>query len=157
MKKITLEFLESENACGSGVKNVTSWNLLNLPADKFLEELIKHDRFDYANWLIIRLFTTNKQKVQYACFAAKQVLTIFETKYKNDDRPRKAIEAVEEYLKKSSSKTKQAATYAAAYNAYADAYNVCTAACAAHADAAAAHAEIKNKIIEYGIKILEEI
>jgi len=100
MKKITLKFLESIYACQSGISKVRDWGFLNLPADKFIKALMEHNRFDYANWLIVRVFSTKKKKVQYAVFAAKTVLNIYEEKYPNDDRPRKAIEAAENYLRK---------------------------------------------------------
>ena len=52
------------------------------------------------------------QKVQYAIFAAEQVIDIYEKKYPDDLRPRKAIEAAKSYLDNPCKKTK---AYAAAY------------------------------------------
>jgi len=66
------------------------------------------------------------QKVQYAVFAAEQVIDIYEKKYPDDERPRKAIKAAKDYLKSPSKKTKAAADAAA-----------CVAADVAAADAAA--------------------
>ena len=75
----------------------------------------------------------NNVRVLFAIFCAESVLDLFEKKYPNDDRPRKAIEATKEYLKNPIEKNAaHAAAYA--YAAYAHA--------AAHAayDAHTAHA-----------------
>jgi hypothetical protein len=89
-----------------------------------------------------------KQAVQYAIFAAEQVIDIYERKYPNDKRPRNAIEAAKAYLKNPSKKTKAyaadagyAATYAAGYGAgYAATYAAVAAAAAADAATYAADA-----------------
>jgi hypothetical protein len=145
MKTITTKFLESHNACSSGMTWVTENGLIGLPAKGFLNRLISGEKEQWGNWLIVRLMN-KKQKVQYAIFAAEQVINIFEKKYPDDDRPRKAIEVAKNYLNNPNKKTK-AAAYAAAYAAYA-AYAAADAAYAdddayaayAAADAAAAAA-----------------
>ncbi len=79
---------------------------------------------------------TKKQNVEIAIFAAKEVLGLFEEKYPDDDRPRKAIEAAENWLKNPTSEN-AAPAYAAA-DAAADA--AAAAAAYAAADAYAAYA-----------------
>lgn len=56
---------------------------------------------------------TKNDSVEIAIFAAEQVIEVFEKKYPNDDRPRKAIEAAKAWSKDPSDKNKKAA-YAAA-------------------------------------------
>ena len=46
------------------------------------------------------------QKVQYAIFAAEKVIYLFENKYPDDGRPRKAIEAAKKYVKNPCKKLK---------------------------------------------------
>ena len=146
MKAITKEFLEKHNACSSGMSWVTENKLIGLAPKEFIDTLMSNDKFDWANWLIVRLMN-KKQKVQYAIFAAEQVLYIFEKKYPGDLRPRKAIEAAKEYLTHPFIKTKRAA-YAtaaadavdAAYAAADAAYAVTDAVDAAYAAAYAAYA-----------------
>jgi len=147
MKTITTKFLVSHNACKSGMVWVTENKLIGMPAIDFLNKLIEADNLDWANWLIVRVMN-KKQKVQYAIFAAEQVIDIYEKKYPTDDRPRKAIEAAKEYLAHPSVKNKtaaDAAVYAAAAYAAdaadADAYAAAAAAAAAAYAAYAADAD----------------
>jgi len=71
-------------------------------------------------------------QVQFAVLCAESVLHIYENQYPDDNRPRKAIEAAQNYLKKPSNAAAKAAN-AAAYAAYA----ACVAAYAAKAAKAA--------------------
>jgi hypothetical protein len=143
MKKVTEKFLQSNNACSSGMKWVTENGLIGLPAKDFLDKLISSDKLDWGNWLIVRLMS-KKQKVMYAIFAAEQVIEIYEKNYPEDNRPRKAIEAAKEYLKSPNKKTKAAAAvaYAAAYAADVAAAYAADVAAAAAADVAAAAAAV---------------
>jgi len=152
MKKITKEFLQSHSACKEGMKWVTENNMIDLPVDQFIEKLIEGDKFDWANWLIVRC-TTHEQKIRYAIFAAEQVIKIYEDKYPTDDRPRKAIEAARNYLIDPSEENKNAADAAYA-SARAAAY--VTDAAAYAAARAAADAAMKIKIIRYGLKLIEK-
>jgi hypothetical protein len=139
--ELTEKFLRIDNhACEEGYQ----WWLDNdQPSDLLptLYKLTEDNHNDWANWVIVR-FMTHEQKVQYAIFAAEQVIDIYEKKYPTDGRPRKAIEAAKNYLKDKSLTNKEAA-YAAAHaaaHAY-DAAAYTTAYAAAHATAyAAAHA-----------------
>ena len=171
-KQITKEWLLENRACREG----SEWFFAQKETDsiKVVRKLLKENHFNWANWLIVRLMD-KPQKVAYAIFAARQVLEIFEKKYPEDKRPRKAIEAAEDYLKNPTEENRAAyaayaaAAAAAAYAAYA-AYAAAAAAAAAAAyaadaaDAAAAAAaaaaadarkEIQKRIVENGIKILK--
>ena len=82
---------------------------------------------------------TKKDSLQLAIFSAELVLPIFEKKYPDDYRPRKAIEAAKKVLQKDTKKNRLAAAdaaYAAAHAAHAAAH----AAYAAYAADAAADA-----------------
>jgi hypothetical protein len=133
--EITEKFLRIDNhACDRGYQ----WWLENdKPTDVIAtaKRLNSDDHNDWANWLIVR-FMTHEQKVQYAIFAAEQVIDIYEKKYPDDDRPRKAIEAAKNYLKDKSLENKNAA-YAAAYDAAYAAYAAADAYAYAAADDAA--------------------
>ena len=71
--------------------------------------------------------------VSYAVFAAEEVIDIYEKKYPDNDKPRRAIEAAKRCINNPSKENKAAA---AAYAA--DAADAAAAAYAAAADAAAA-------------------
>jgi hypothetical protein len=80
-------------------------------------------------------------RVQFAILCADAVLSFYESKYPEDKRPRKAIEAAKKYLKKPSARAAYAAAHAAAYAAAdAAAYAAADAARAAYAAYAAADA-----------------
>ena len=128
--KITEEFLTSHNACKSAMKWVTENKLIGLHEIDFIKKLMESEKYSWANWLIVRLMNKT-QKVQYAIFAAEQVIDIYEKKYPDDLRPRKAIEAAKSYLDNPCKKTK---AYAAAY--VDDAAAAAAAAAAADDDAA---------------------
>jgi len=180
--KLTEQWLREKSACSEGVE----WFLKQKETDavKVLKKLIKEKQLPWANWTIVRVMNY-KQRVQYAVFAAEQVIGIFEKKYPDDKRPRQAIEAAKKCIDNSSEENKNAAAYAAAYAdaAYADAaafaaaYAAYAALAAAVADAAAnaayadaaafaaavadaaayADAAMRIKILEYGIKLLKEL
>ena len=75
----------------------------------------------------------NDVKILFAILCAEQVISIYENKYPNDDRPQKAIQAAKDYLKL---KTQNAAAIAAAH-------------AAAYAADAAAHATVYAKTIDF--------
>jgi hypothetical protein len=136
--KITRKLLKKHNACAEGMRWVTEHKLIDKPAKSFISALIKGDRAEWANWLIVRLLNHDGQ-IMYAIYAAEQVIGIFEKEYPKDDRPRKAIEAAKKYLA-----TKSEEDWAAAR----------TAGAAAWAAWAAAEKEMKINIIHYGLSIL---
>ena len=178
MKKITLKYLESIGACSEAVEAFRQYQP-GTDLIAVLDKAMKLNRFDWANWLIVRVMN-KRRKVQYAVFAAELVIKIYEDRHPGDGQPRKAIDAAKAYLKNPCARTKKNAR-SAAYAAYAaagadaDAY----AADAAYAGAAAAYAadaayagaaayaavyaadaaggdrkSIQKQIINYGIKLL---
>ena len=145
IKTITLEWLQSEGACKESLE---AWQK-ETDHDTFatLNRLLDKNP-EWGNWLICRIMN-KKQAVQYAIFAAEQVIDIYEGKYPNDKRPRNAIEAAKAYLKNPSKKTKAYA--AAAYAAATDAY----AYTAAAGYAANERRKMQAKILKYGIGLLK--
>jgi hypothetical protein len=174
--KITTTFLKEKNACSEELQYVIRNNFIGLDRIDFLKKLMGHDKYQWANWLIVRTMT-KPQYVAYAIFAAEQVIDIFEKKYPDDKRPRKAIDAAKKWLKNRTDENAaaadaaaaayaayaayaadDAAAYAAAYAAYAA--DAAAAYAAYAADAAAAYAaarkEMQAKILNYGITLLEK-
>jgi hypothetical protein len=174
--KISESWLKEKSACSDGM----AWFLSQKKTEDIdvLKALIKADELDWANWLICRVMD-KPNCVRYAIFAALEVISIYEKKYPDDKRPRKAIEAAQAWLDNPFDKTKNAAYYAAtAYSAADDAYSsaaadaaaysaaaadaaaysAAAAAAAAAADAAdaAARKKLQIKILEYGLTLLED-
>ena len=111
MKKITIEWLESKNACIDGYnwfveqgKEVEPIPLLYL--------LIKENQLEWANWLVVRVMDYS-QYVSYAVYAAEQVIDIFEKEFPDDKRPREAIEAAKRCIENPSDENKKEAANAA--------------------------------------------
>jgi immunity protein 5 of polymorphic toxin system len=136
--KITKEWLKEKGACSDGKE----WFLDQGIEDPIagIKNLMKHDKLDWGNWLIVRVMT-RPQYLAYAIFAAEQVIHIYEKRYPDNDKPRKAIEATKAVLANDNEKTRFAAA---------------DAACAAYAAAAAARKEMRIRILEYGISLLEK-
>ena len=134
--KITAEWLTQKRACFQGI----AWFAAQTENDgaAVVKKLMAEDRYDWANWLICRLFD-RRQRIQYAVFAAEQVLDIFEKKYPDDKRPRLTIEAARACVEDNSAAAAYhaAAAAVAAYDATA-AYDAAYHAAAAYdvADAA---------------------
>ena len=133
--KITESWLVEKGACVDGVARFISQPISD--GKELVEALIADKKLDWANWLIVRIMDY-KRYVSYAVYAAEQVIDIYEKKYSNDKRPRKAIEAAKKCIK-NPSKENKAAAHAAAYAAYA-AHAAAYAAYAAYAAHAAAYA-----------------
>ena len=185
--KITEKQLKDLGACKEGLawfmeqKDHELTSLVKSAIDKpeYINKGEKFNTLSFSNWGIVRLLDKPRQ-VQYAIYAAKQVLKIFEDRYPEDKRPRLAIEAAEKYLQEPSIKNKDAA-YAAANAAYAAANSAANAAAnaayaayaaadevysaadaaenAAYAAAYAANAKLKlkSKILRYGVKLAYEM
>jgi hypothetical protein len=134
-KIITDAWIEKYKPCQSALD---WWNKKEKDSLTILNQLIDDKKYNWADWMITRIMHKHEY-VAYAIFAAEQVIHIYEKKYPNDDKPRKAIEAAKRYLKNPTIKNKDAA-YAAAYAAYAAAYAASAAAYAASAAAYAAAA-----------------
>ena len=89
--KITVEWLQAQGACPRGIDAFQRQK--ETCAVKLVKTIIrKKDHLPWANWLLIRVMS-RKQCVSYAIFAAEQVLYLYEQRYPNDNRPRKAVEA----------------------------------------------------------------
>jgi len=153
---ITDKWIRKHKPCSGGLDWLKQQNTTD--AVRLLRLLIKEKRYNWANWTIVRLFST-EQKILYAIFTAESVLPEFEKKYPKDSRPRNAIEAAKAYLKNPCKKTKAAAAYAAgaagaasaaAYAADADVYATNAATNAADAD----DKKTQIKILNYGLKLL---
>ncbi len=131
--KITKKWLLKQRACTEG----REWWQERKISDgvETLRALISDGKLSWANWLVVRLMSRDQQ-IQYAIFAASQVLGIYEAKYPGDRRPREAIESAQKYL---DTHSKDAAAHAAADAAYAAAYTAYTAYAAADAAYAAAY------------------
>ena len=131
-KEFTKEFILSERGCYSR-EQVNALSFINNEIitlkDMLTSELPLKDKFW---WLCKKCELTKDENVLIAIKCARVVLHLFEDKYPNDDRPRKAILAAEKYLETHNA--------AAAANAYAAAAYAADAANAAAADAAAADA-----------------
>ncbi len=138
--KITTELLESLQACRSGIDLVASYP--DKDPEAVIRRLVSDDRWDYANWLLPRLMDY-RGYVSYAVYAAKLVLPIWEKKYPDDKRPRKAIEAAKKCIDDPSDENRLAADShpaawaAAARSAIPAAGEAAWAAAAASAAAAA--------------------
>ena len=111
-----------------------------------LDHILDSNGLDDALWALRAVKGHDKALRLFACQCARLVLPIFEEKYPEDDRPRKAIEAAEAFAlgqidKAELAKAAADATYvanAAAYAAYAAADAANAAADAAYAAAYAA-------------------
>ncbi len=150
--KITKQWLTKRGACQDGIDWVIAEKLIGLDGNKFVGRLIKADKLDWANWLIVRIMDY-KQYVSYAVYAAEQVIDNYEAKYPTDKRPRQAIEAAKKCLKNPSAKNKQAAYSAywavrSAYSATCAAYSAVrlaySATCAAYSATCAAYSAARS-------------
>lgn len=156
MKKITIKWLQKHKACCSYEDMQEAEKIGDL--NKIINALIKNERFFDANWLISR-YMTKIQCIEYAIFAAEQVLYLFEDTFPEDNRPRNAIKAAKKYLNTSIKENAAAnvaanaadnaanaayanAAYAAAYAAYAATYAAAYAANAAAYAVDAAYANV---------------
>ena len=110
--KVTRQWLNERNACQEGMEFVTEHKLIGLDGKQFVKELIKLDKLDWANWLIVRVMK-RKQYLAYAIYSAEQVIKIYEDKYPEDKRPREAINAAKRVLKKDTKENRAAARDAA--------------------------------------------
>ena len=139
--KITQKWLKEKGACRDAVKYFKRITLTD--NKKLLDRLEKDGHLDWANWGIANMLNHDGQ-IKYAIFAAGLVLDIYEMRFPEDKRPRKAIEAAQKYLKTKSEQDRSAAANAAA-----------DAAAYAAANAADAGNTTKRTIIEYGISLLK--
>ena len=135
--KITQDWLNEQNACSEGIR----WfkDQKKTDAIDVLNALIKDNQLEWANWTIVQVMS-RPQYLAYAIFAAEQVIDLFEKKYPEDSRPRKAIQAAKVVLKNDTAENRAAAWEAGE---------------AARAAAGEAWAAMKLKILKYGIGLIE--
>jgi len=136
--KITAEQLKEMNACADGIEWFKTTFPNGVGLKRGTEVALESGQFSFANWFIVKRLS-DKNRIRYAIYAANLVLHIFEEKYPNDDRPRKAIEAAEEYLMNGNTSADAAAAADAAFYA---AYATC------------ADNTIKAKILNYGVSLI---
>ena len=98
------------------------------------------ERSDWMLWWYRKHNPDKRICVQMAVEFAEKVLPIYEVKYPDDDRPRKAIQAARDWLSNPAAYAVYAAYADAVYAAYADAVYAAYAAAAYAADAADAAA-----------------
>ena len=148
--KINKEIIEKLNPCKDRFDNFVK-EYPDFNSD--LRDFLSLDNISYSDkiWVVTRLFT-KEQNVKFAVQCGLSVLDIFESKHPNDNRPRKALEAVEKWLlepTEKNRKTAYAVAYAASYSAaYSAAYSavahsaVDTASYAAYSAAYAAYSAV---------------
>lgn len=126
--QITISFVENigeiynQKPCNDGYK----WFVENFPNgaehEDVFQKAIDDGKISYCTWALSKSMP-KKQNVEWAIWCAKQVLPIFENKFPDDNRPRKAIKSAKEFLKNPCDETqKMAERYAEnAHDAAADA------------------------------------
>lgn len=129
---IDRDWLTEQGACSEGKEFFLKEGITDPVLG--IKNLLNKDRLSWANWLLVRVLP-QQQRVQYACYAAKQVLKYFEKARPKDKRPRKAIEAALKLVK------------------YPTAANRSAARSAASAARSAASAAMRRKIIKYGLSL----
>jgi hypothetical protein len=152
---ISLDVLKKYGACDPGIEcfkylktrtlSETINKCMDLSDDVVLQWTDdKLNKYRWCSWLLSRILPKD-ENIKYAIYSARLVIDIFEKKYPNDNRPRKAIEAAELYLEGKVTKEQigdaaYAAACAAADAAYAAAYAAYAAKYAAYAAKYAAYA-----------------
>jgi len=109
LPEITLDWLREKNACVDGYNYCAEVKITDPIA--LINRLIDDEYHSWANWLIVKIMD-RKQRIAYATYAAEIVLPIFEKKYPDDLRPRKAIEAAKKCLECDSDENRLLAYYA---------------------------------------------
>ena len=101
-------FSNNKDACAEAVKWAGQYGSM-------YEAWKKCERADWMLWAAKRLnLFTKKQSVKLAVIFAERVLPKFEAKYPEDKRPRRAIQAVNRWLKSPTKKNQSAAYDASA-------------------------------------------
>ena len=148
---ISLDVLKKYGACDPGIecfkylKTTTVHETINKCMSLSDDVVLRWtndvlDKYKWCSWLLSRILPKD-EKIKYAIYSARLVIDIFEKKYPNDNRPRKAIEAAELYLEGKVTKEQIGDAVDAAAYAAADAANAANAAyTAAYAAANAANA-----------------
>ena len=110
MKTITKEWLVKNGACEEGIE----WFKAQGTQDtkELLKKAVKDDATYCIKFFIEKAFNKD-QSVKLAVYSARLCLENFERKFPDDDRPRKAIEAAENWIKNQCKETELAARSAA--------------------------------------------
>ena len=134
---ITQDWIDKNNPCPEAL----DWykDYLDKEPIMILKRLIKAEKYDWANWFIVRVMEY-RDYVAYGVYAAESVIDIFKKKYPDDKRLRKAIEATKRCIENPSEENKEAAGEAAW--------------AAARAAAWAAGAAMQLKILNYGMELI---
>jgi len=140
MRVVTKALLKKIGACDDGTEYSVK-SLLGKSYPDAIKQCIADNKLQWANWGIVRVMD-GTERVKYAVYAARQVLKLFEDKYKDDKRPREAIEAAERWTRNPSEKNRNAAdaASAAAYTAYVSSASASAAAYTAYVSSASAYA-----------------
>ena len=115
-----------------------------------LGDLLELNKSPYNHCVTVLVsLMSAQQRRNFTIFIAEQVLPIFENKYPNDDRPRKAIKAAKKMSKLDSKENRRSVTRAAseAYDAAKSAEDLAddAASFAAYASAEAAYAATSDR------------
>ena len=153
--KINLEYIKVLKPCKDRLDNyIKHYDDFDGSVKQFsqLSEITYQDKI----WVLTKV-ATKQQKHIWGALCAQSVLHLYENKYPNDDRPRKAVEVA---LTGEPDATAAAAYAAAAADAYtAAAYADAAAAYAAHAAYAAAYADARKqqqqKNLDFLVNLLE--
>jgi hypothetical protein len=143
--KTTLNAIRSHCPCKSGWEKLLN-HLGKTKADDEpidLMTILESNGIQDAIWCL-RCFGYDDYRM-FNADVAESVLHLFESKYSDDDRPRKAIEAARDKSKSDAADAAAYAAAAAAYDAAAAAYDAADAAAYDAAAAAAADAARKAK------------
>jgi len=102
--KITLRWLINQKACQRSLLHVCKNHYIDLPAEVFLNKLMREGRFHDANWLLCHLFKFKKQRVQYAIFCT-ELINKKNKKHLDIINLKEIIQAAKNYLKNPCKKT----------------------------------------------------
>ena len=176
IKNVSVKWLKKHGACDKAVERFKNQKVTE--PTRLLRLMIRsknRDILEWANWLIVRVMN-QKQRVQYAVFAAELVLQNFESKFPNDNRPKMAIEAAKRYLKNQTQKNKTAARSAAESAARSadsadsaesadsadsaawstgSAWNAAWSTARSAAESAGSHNKTLIQILRYGVELLK--
>ena len=149
---LTIEQLKDLSPCVEGFK----WYSNNIKTDDLESILLQlaEYRWRWCRWLMVRVLN-GKQNKLLAIYCAELVLPIFESKYPDDKRPRKAVEAAKDFMEGKIRAEDLSVARSAAHAAAAAAYAAADAAAATYA-AAHARQNIKPTIVKKVIELLTE-
>ena len=117
--KLTIEKVKLWSPCPESLVWADPiWNGREEDSLVVLNRLIAEKKYEWANWLIVRCMT-RPQYLAYAIYSAERAIKIYEKKYPEENRPRKAIEAAKKVLRGDSkeNRSEAAARAAEAWNA----------------------------------------